>query len=124
MKKYINGYLSFIKSKSEGSGLLTAEEKEDFINELYRHILFIQHERLIHLIVLCLFSIVFFICVTALICFSVFIILPIVILLLILIIPYIAHYYFLENSTQKLYRIYDDLNENKQTAEIKNENKL
>ena len=31
------------------------------------------------------------------------------VLMLALLIPYIAHYYFLENGVQKLYKIYDDV---------------
>ena len=30
--------------------------------------------------------------------------------LMILLIPYIMHYYFLENSVQKMYRLYDEIN--------------
>ena len=31
------------------------------------------------------------------------------VLLLVLLVPYIAHYYFLENSTQELYKVYYSL---------------
>ena len=31
------------------------------------------------------------------------------VLLLMLLVPYIAHYYFLENSTQELYKVYYSL---------------
>ena len=72
---------------------------------------FFQHERLIHLIVTVLFALmtilVFLLTVTN---FS-----PwngvLLLLLLVLLIPYIKHYWLLENGTQKLYEYYDELEE-------------
>ena len=120
MKKYINNYFAFLEEKIKGLNSCSYAEQKEFSEELYRHIGFIQHERLIHLLVLCLFAIIFFVCITALICFQAYILILVVILLLVLLIPYIMHYYFLENSTQKLYRLYDALN--KTISENKNEN--
>lgn len=77
-------------------------EKEHLIQ-----ISFFQHERMIHLIVTVIF---------ALLTFTVFIILNFIfsiqlmillVLLLCLLIPYISHYYYLENGVQKLYEQYD-----------------
>ncbi len=72
---------------------------------------FFQHERLIHLIVTVLFALmtilVFLLAVTN---FS-----PwngvLLLLLLVLLIPYIKHYWLLENGTQKLYEYYDKMEE-------------
>ena len=36
---------------------------------------------------------------------------PLAVLCLVLLVPYIRHYYFLENTTQKLYEDYDRINE-------------
>ena len=80
-------------------------------SELLVQIGFFQHERLIHLIVTVLFALmtilVFLLTVTA---FS-----PwngvLLLLLLVLLIPYIKHYWLLENGTQKLYEYYDKLEE-------------
>jgi hypothetical protein len=36
---------------------------------------------------------------------------PLAVLLLILLVPYIKHYYFLENSVQTLYKYYDQMYE-------------
>jgi hypothetical protein len=84
-------------------------EKEK--SELLVQIGFFQHERLIHLIVTVLFALmtilVFLLAVTN---FS-----PwngvLLLLLLVLLIPYIKHYWLLENGTQKLYEYYDKLEE-------------
>jgi len=73
---------------------------------------FFQHERLIHLIVTALFALIEFalaaVTVTA---FSPEIF-ALCILVLALIIPYVGHYYLLENEVQKLYAQYDFIEEN------------
>lgn len=92
-----------------GEGFRTRVAKEKA--ELLIQIGFFQHERLIHLIVTVLFALmtilVFLLTVTA---FS-----PwngvLLLLLLVLLIPYIKHYWLLENGTQKLYEYYDKLEE-------------
>ena len=73
---------------------------------------FFQHERLIHLIVTVCFAILDIIMIT--VSFFVCALLPnlLVVLFTLLLIPYIFHYYFLENSVQKMYKQYDKLREN------------
>lgn len=81
------------------------------ISSLFEWIGFFQHERLIHLIVTVLFALV------TIVCFAVFQIapsIPVIVLLVLclaLLIPYIFHYYRLENGVQKLYDLYDQLKE-------------
>ncbi|MCM1326764.1 MAG: hypothetical protein NC094_06915 [Bacteroidales bacterium] len=72
---------------------------------------FFQHERLIHLIVTVTFALLemMSMCMT-LISFSPFLGL-LTILLLVLLIPYIRHYYILENEVQKMYGQYDRMME-------------
>lgn len=94
----------------------TVRNKEDFRAriakekaELLVQIGFFQHERLIHLIVTALFAImtilVFLLAVTR---FELWVGVLLA-LLLVLLIPYIRHYWLLENGTQKLYFYYDKL---------------
>lgn len=65
---------------------------------------FFQHERLIHLIVTMTFALL---TVGSLaISFSTFYFLPLFILFLCLEVPYVFHYYKLENGVQKLQRLY------------------
>lgn len=79
--------------------------------DLARWIGYFQHERLIHLLVTGLFALL------AMLVFMLFMLAPshglIVLLGLImcLLIPYIRHYYLLENGVQKLYRLFDRLQE-------------
>lgn len=70
---------------------------------------FFQHERLVHLIVTVLFALLEVLSIIiVLVSGEVFsVILPIAVL--ILLIPYIRHYYILENEVQKMYRQYDML---------------
>ena len=71
---------------------------------------FFQHERLIHLIVTVLFALLEALSVMiVLISGEVFsVLLPFAVLVLLL--PYIRHYYILENEVQHMYRQYDRLN--------------
>ncbi len=77
--------------------------------ELLVQIGFFQHERLVHLLVTVLFALltmlVFIQAVTAFSLWSGVLLLS----LLVLLVPYIRHYYILENGTQKLYQYYDRL---------------
>lgn len=67
----------------------------------------IQHERLVHLIVTVTFAILTLISIVAalMICNPALYVLTL--LLVVLLIPYIMHYYTLENEVQKMYEQYD-----------------
>ena len=102
MKKEIKEYLAETEIRIRGKEGID----ERFLSELLTRIGFYQHERLVHLIVTMTFAVMtvlsFFMLVTN---YS----LPALLLSLLflgLVIPYIYHYYFLENSTQKLYKLY------------------
>lgn len=85
------------------------EDRETMKKQVLTQISFFQHERLIHLIVTITFALL------AVIAFGICAIAPSVpffgleVLLLVLLIPYIRHYYILENSVQTMYRCYDKL---------------
>lgn len=70
---------------------------------------FFQHERLIHLIVTVTFAILemLAVCMT-LLAFTPFMG-ALALLLLVLLIPYVRHYYILENEVQKMYIQYDKI---------------
>ena len=88
MKKRLQFYLNYYETLTTKKSLTTAEAAREQ-KQLLIQIQFFQHERLIHLIV------------TALLALD--------ILFLVLLIPYIFHYYRLENGVQKLYEYYDKL---------------
>lgn len=87
------------------------EEREKMKQQVLTQISFFQHERLIHLIVTITFALL------AVVAFGICAVAPTVpffgleVLLLVLLIPYIRHYYILENSVQTMYRCYDKLSQ-------------
>ena len=95
---------------------ITQELIRDKLEEHLVQVGFFQHERLIHLIVTVTFALLEMLAIVlSVISDSLFtLLLPIVIL--ILLIPYIRHYYILENEVQKMYVQYDRMRRLQQTA--------
>ena len=95
--------------KTEQSAQVSQEILRDKMEEHLNQIGFFQHERLIHLIVTVTFALLemlaIFLNVISDSLFS--LLLPVVIL--ILLVPYIRHYYILENEVQKMYAQYDEI---------------
>ena len=105
MEKRILNYRKHIDELLTNSDL----DWEAVISEHLIQIAFFQHERLIHLIVTVAFAllevIVFGLCVVS---FTLGVGL-LAVVILILLIPYIRHYYILENEVQKMYMQYDKM---------------
>lgn len=102
MKKYIKDYMLETENKIKDKNV----SKKD-IDLLLIKIQFFQHERLIHLLVTlfyALFCLIFFI--LGMISWLFFII---DVILLVFLIFYILHYFFLENSTQYFYKLYNQM---------------
>ncbi len=102
MKNYISKYIKNIEKIISNGNI----SKKDIDRHLIK-IQFFQHERLIHLLVTlfyAIFTLVFF--VLGMISWLFFIIDVIFIAFLIF---YILHYFFLENSVQYLYILYDNM---------------
>lgn len=107
MGKRLIDYLSYMEKYC--NEMNDPEETKQKKAELLIQISFFQHERLIHLLVTILFA---FLCVGTLFmviaCPNIALFL-LVLLFLALEIPYIRHYYLLENGVQKLYTYYDKI---------------
>ena len=71
--------------------------------------LFFQHERLIHLIVTVTFALMTLISMIASVTICMPLLLALSLLFLVLLVPYIFHYYTLENEVQKMYTQYDEI---------------
>lgn len=91
---------------------LLKQENIDWNQALEEHLVqigFFQHERLIHLMVTVTFAIL------EMIAFAVTVmafspaLMVLDVLFFVLLIPYIRHYYILENETQKMYWQYDEM---------------
>ena len=103
MKKRILAYLEYIDN-------LLLEEDRDWQEEIDKHliqIVFFAHERLVHLIVMFLFALGTILTILYFHFCGDLIILALVVALMVLLVPYIMHYYLLENSVQKMYVQYD-----------------
>ena len=90
---------------------MSVEERRELAAKILIQIQFFQHERLIHLIVTVTFAILTVLSIFAFLALEQIGILALCILLLVLLVPYIRHYYILENGVQKLYTYYDSLTE-------------
>ena len=102
MKNEIKEYLTYIDDIiNEKKGI-----DEELKKELFIRIGFYQHERLIHLIVTMTFAVMTVLSFVILMLKGGMGALLLSVLFLALVIPYICHYYFLENSVQKLYKLY------------------
>ena len=98
MKKMINEYLDEVKTNKPS--------KEDLLT----HISLFQHERLIHLLVTIFTGIIMILLFISNLFIENILLIVLLLLMICLFIPYIFHYYFLENKVQELYTIYDNLN--------------
>ncbi|MBR1798228.1 MAG: hypothetical protein IJ757_09520 [Clostridiales bacterium] len=108
MKKYITAYMNEIKAfianeldSADGNRI------REVLSEFETKIAYFQHERLIHLIVTVLFALlemmsVYTFVITLSGSVGVF-----CVMFLVLLVPYVMHYYFLENSVQEMYKLRD-----------------
>ena len=107
MREYLTNYLTELEK------LLESGQELDYEQLLKDHLVmiqFMQHERLIHFLVTMLFALGFFITLGIFLTTDVLMLAALLVLILALLVPYIMHYYFLENSVQKMYRLYDEMN--------------
>lgn len=110
-------YLKDISEKA-GKGEFTDEELSVLRKQALTQIGFFQHERLIHLIVTMTFALMTVMTLMG-ICMTGYLpLVALMVLLLVLLVPYIRHYYILENGTQTLYRYYDFLEKDRTPGKI------
>ena len=103
MTKYINEYIEELESR-----ILNEKITKKDIDDLIVKIGFFQHERLIHLLVTLFFAL--FAVVLTYLSFNNPMYSLIALAIIVLLAFYIKHYYFLENSVQYLYKLYDKIN--------------
>ena len=104
----INEYIEEVENE-----LVNKKSDLKFLKEeLLIKISFFQHERLIHFLVTMLVAIITVILLITSLIIEHLRLMLLLFIFIVLLIPYILHYYFLENKVQYLYRLYDKL-ENK-----------
>lgn len=107
MRKRILAYRKGIDKLLQNSGELI--NWSDILSEHLQQTAFFQHERLIHLIVTMTVALLTLICLGFAILSRMMSMLIMTGVLAILLIPYILHYYLLENEVQKMYVQYDHI---------------
>lgn len=106
LKKRILAYLKYLSETDISS--LDDDDLKAFRDDLLIQIYYFQHERFIHLVVTVTFAILTFITL-AIGLSGITTAYALLGLLVILLVPYIKHYYLLENGVQKMYTYYDTL---------------
>lgn len=104
MKLKLNNYICELEDKIKNNRI-----DKDLDEEVLRTIQFFQHERFVHLLVTVFVGISCILFLLGTLQFGLFGLLILFIITLLLFIPYIFHYYYLENGTQKLYDLYFEI---------------
>ena len=102
MHKYLSDYMKQMNRLLEENKSFTEADLQRHLDKIG----FMQHERLIHFLVTMLFAIVLFLVLGICLVTEAAFLMPLLGLILVLLIPYICHYYFLENTVQKMYVCY------------------
>lgn len=105
MNKRIRGYLKKINQL-----LVTKQTKEEWEKAVEDHLVqieFFQHERLIHLLVTLTFAILTVATFLVIVVTGYFYLILLFAAFLVLLVPYVWHYFVLENGVQEMYRQYD-----------------
>ena len=104
MKKMINEYINFIEEK-----INTKKIDKSLVEDLLVKISFFQHERIVHFLVTMLVGLITVILLVVNLFIENIFVLILLLVFMCLLIPYIFHYYFLENKVQYLYKLYDKI---------------
>lgn len=103
MKKRLLSYIDYVDKELEKEQI----DMDEFRKQLLIQIQFFQHERLIHLIVTVTFAMLLMMTFGIFLITELLSVLVLAGLIFVLLVPYIKHYYLLENGVQKLYIFYD-----------------
>lgn len=107
MTAYLKKYMKEIQRRLEEYADQT--ELEEIFLEHKDKIAFMQHERIVHFLVTMMFAIVLAIFVCAFLFTENPALFVLVVIIMVLLGFYIKHYYFLENTVQEMYKLYDEM---------------
>ena len=107
MTEYLKAYMS--RTKQRLSDCSSGAQLEEILAEHMDKIQFMQHERIVHFLVTMLFAFILIVFFAVLIFKVNLAVLSLVTIVLVLLMFYIKHYYFLENTVQKMYKVYDSI---------------
>lgn len=107
MTEYLKNYMKYVQERLDNcSG---SSELEEILAEHKDKIAFMQHERIVHFLVTMMFALILSVFMGIVMFTENLAMLLLVTIILVLLGFYIKHYYFLENTVQKMYRVYDDI---------------
>ena len=107
MTEYLTNYMKYVQDRLEKCS--DSAELDEIMAEHMDKIAFMQHERIVHFLVTMMFALILAIFIAVLVFTSNIPVLLLVSMILVLLLFYIKHYYFLENTVQKMYRVYDGI---------------
>ncbi|MBR6242025.1 MAG: hypothetical protein IKQ90_00860 [Ruminococcus sp.] len=117
MTEYLTAYMELTEKRlSECKDLAGIEE---ILAEHKDKIAFMQHERIVHFLVTMMFALILTIFMCAFLFSDNMKLLVLVTMIIVLLAFYIKHYYFLENTVQKMYKVYDRMLEMKREMQGK-----
>ncbi|MDR0904128.1 MAG: hypothetical protein LBM59_05805 [Ruminococcus sp.] len=111
MRKYFSDYINYIAAilQTAEAGTLSEPLDDAFYARFETMLSRMKHERICHLLVTVLFAILTVMSLGILMQTPGLQSALLFLLFLILVVPYVHHYYFLENGVQKLYKLWDKL---------------
>ena len=104
MKLKLNNYINELEDKIKNNKI-----EKDLDKEVLTTIAFFQHERFVHLLVTVFVGISCILFLLGTLQFGIIGLFLLFLITLLLFIPYIFHYYYLENGVQKLYDLYFEI---------------
>lgn len=107
MTEYLKAYMKTVAERL--AECRNDRELEEILAEHRDKIAFMQHERIVHFLVTMMFAIILTIFMSVLIFTENMAILLLVTIIIVLLGFYIKHYYFLENTVQSMYKVYDEI---------------
>ncbi|MDE6426536.1 MAG: hypothetical protein K2K89_10445 [Ruminococcus sp.] len=107
MTEYLTDYMNTVAERLENC--TSQEELSAILSEHMDKIAFMQHERIVHFLVTMMFAVILSIFMIGMLLTENIMLLILVAIIIVLLAFYIKHYYFLENTVQKMYRIYDKI---------------
>ncbi|WP_298532035.1 hypothetical protein [uncultured Ruminococcus sp.] len=122
MTEYLTNYMKYVQQRLESC--TDSELLEEILAEHKDKIAFMQHERIVHFLVTMMFALILTVFMSVLIFTVNLAVLLLVTIMLVLIAFYIKHYYFLENTVQKMYRVYDDILKKRREFAVKGAGKV
>lgn len=115
MTEYLKKYMKSINERLAACS--SRSELEEIFSEHRDKIVFMQHERIVHFLVTMMFAIILSVFMAAVLFLENLMLLILVTIIIVLLGFYIKHYYFLENTVQEMYRVYDRILEKRRKTD-------